>query len=164
MLSLSNNFFLIKLIRENIFLFSLIAILFILGCKLAPGTKKELEPYEIIIGSWLVKKVVTDYNNCSWGTDEFNHYISYDPSDGGYWNYFINIDGTFMQEWSTNNNLSEDTGVWNLIDGILTLEYENKRENWSTGFTGNNILTLSSLIDCSHGGTIYSMRRWERRD
>ena len=92
MLSLSNNLFLIKLIRENLFLFSLIAILFILGCEFAPGTKKELEPYEKIIGSWLVKKAVTDYNNCSWGTDEFNHYNSYDPSDGGYWNYFINID------------------------------------------------------------------------
>ena len=154
--------FLIKPIRE-IFLLSLTAILLMPGCELAPVTKNELEPYEKIIGSWLVKLVVTDYNYCSWGTDEFNHYNSYDPSDGGYWHYFINIDGTFTQEWSTNNNLSEDTGVWDLIDGILTLEYENKTEEWSAGFTGNNILNLSSLIDCSHGGTIYSMRQWERR-
>ena len=71
----------------------------------------------------------------------------------------INSDGTFMQERSTNGNLSEDTGVWDLIDEILTIEYENKMENWSAGFTGYNILTLSSLIDCSHGGTIYSMRK-----
>ena len=103
--------FLIKPIRE-IFLLSLTAILLMPGCELAPVTKNELEPYEKIIGSWLVKLVVTDYNYCSWGTDEFNHYNSYDPSDEGYWHYFINNDGTFTQEWTTNNNLSEDTGVW----------------------------------------------------
>ena len=169
MLSLSNNFFLIKLIRENLFLFSLIAILLILGCELTLGTKNgkvenAFEPYEKIIGSWVVKEVVTDYNYCSWGTDEFNHYYSYDPSDQGYWHYFINSDSTFMQERSTNGNLSEDTGFWDLIDGTLTLKYENKIENWSAGFTGNDILTLSYLIDCSHGGSIYSTRKWERRD
>ena len=158
-----------KTIRDSLCLALLISILFVLGCELILGTKNgkvenALEPNEKIIGSWLVKKVVTDYNNCSWGTDEFNHYNNYNPSDQGYWHYFINSDGTFMQERSTNGNLSEDPGVWDLIDGILTIEYENMIENWSAGFTGNNILTLSSLIDCSHGGTIYSMRRWERRD
>ena len=157
-----------KTIRDSLCLALIISILLILGCELNIGTKNgkvenAFEPYEKIIGSWVVKEVVTDYNYCSWGTDEFNHYNSYDPSDEGYWHYFINNDGTFSQEWTTNNNLSEDTGVWDLIDGILTLDYENKMEEWSAGFTGNNILILSSLIDCSHGGTIYSMRQWERR-
>ena len=92
-------------------------------CKLKNENGKvenALESNEKIIGSWLVKKVVTDYNNCSWGTDEFNHYNSYDPSDGGYWHYFINIDGTFTQEWSTNNNLSEDTLEIPLIFFLIT--------------------------------------------
>ena len=155
--------FLIKPIRENLLLLSLAAILLMLGCESTPGPKSELEPSEKIIGSWMVRKVITDYNYCSWGTDDFNHYNSFDPSDEGYWHYFIDNDGTFAQEWSTNNNLTKDTGVWDLIDGTLTLNYENKTENWSTGFAGDNILILTSVIDCSHGGTIYSMREWEKR-
>mgnify|MGYP001185227394 CR=1 FL=1 len=153
--------YLIRRIRKNKLLF-LTSIFLILGCESESPSKSELEPHEKIIGSWAVKKVITDYNWCGWGTGEYNHYNEYYPSDEGYWHYFVNNDGTFEQESSINNNLSEDTGVWELIDGILTLEYENKTENWSAGFSGNDILILSNLIDCSHGGTIYSSREWKK--
>lgn len=40
--------------------------------------KHELEPHELIIGSWSVNQVIIDYNYCDWGTGDFNHYNNYD--------------------------------------------------------------------------------------
>ena len=40
--------------------------------------KHELEPHELIIGSWSINQVIMDYNYCDWGTGDFNHYNNYD--------------------------------------------------------------------------------------
>ena len=143
-------------------LLSITSIFLILGCESESPSESELEPHEKIIGFWGVTKVITDYNWCGWGTGEYNHYNEYYPPEEGYWHYNVYSDGTFKQESLVNNNTTEDTGLWELIDGILTLEYENKIENWSAGFSGDDILILSNLIDCSHAGTIRSIREWKK--
>ena len=137
-------------------------------------TNESSTPSELILGHWEITEALDDYKQCDSGSGPIEEYDSTSLSNTVSWDVIIDEDSiitiidngiftttNWSQYWIIEDTLITCSGCYNLND---TVDYTHPSVvKWKFEFYSDDILDLSSDINCIISGTVLSTRRWERK-